>query len=131
MLLSGTVMKLAFGVLLGGRMIPGGTSRIVTDCGFAVENADPVAVATIDTQVPGTAATNGVGRQTPMIEPLGGAAGAVKVTVATPFAPVTTFFADSVPKSAMTPSTSVCRRMGTFGTGLPSGPTEVILMRDV
>src|SRR5436190_4424938 len=115
--LSGTTMKSAFGVLDGGRMTPGGTSRIVTLCVLALEKSVPVADATIETQLPGSGVVSPFDAHVPILVPVGGAAGAVKIAVATPFDPVMIDFADSLPKSAGTPFCTVCNWIGTFDSG--------------
>ena len=74
----------------GGRMTPVGTSRISTSWGFAATKFDPVAVATMVTQLPGS------DLHVPNT-PLGGLGGAVYTTLATPSALVTSARADSLP----------------------------------
>src|SRR5207244_5662629 len=104
----------AVGVDGGGRMTPGGTSRIVTPSGFAASKLVPVGVATISTQLPGKPL------HVPKM-PAVGAGGAVYTTVATPLELVTNVRADSVPKSCPTPFTNMSRRTGCPDFGLPSG----------
>jgi hypothetical protein len=88
--LDGDTLKAAVGVDAGGKITPGGTSRISTDVGFAVSKFDPLAVATIDTQLPARPL------QVPNT-PLVGDGGAVYTTDAVPSPPVTSVRADSVP----------------------------------
>src|SRR5438128_7755110 len=86
---AGENWKLAVGVSGGGRITPGGTSRIWTDSGFAVAKFVDVAVATIETHVPG--------RELHVPNtPFGGLGGAVNTTNAVPSVPVTIIRAESV-----------------------------------
>jgi hypothetical protein len=49
----GVTVNDAVGVDAGGRITPGGTSRIITRSGLAVSKPRPLGVATISTQFPG------------------------------------------------------------------------------
>src|SRR5471032_295338 len=117
----GDIANTAVGAPAGGRITPVGTRRIVTCSGFAVEKLVPVAVATIETQLPGSAL------QVPKA-PFDG--GAVYTTVATPLASVTIERAESVPKSCTTPFKTMSTRSGSAGRPLPSGPIAVTLIED-
>src|SRR6516164_7406284 len=86
----GEMVNCAVGAPAGGRMTPIGTRRMVTVSGFAVVKFVAVAVATIDTQLPGSP------EQVPN-SPLTGLGGAVYTAEATPSLFVTIVRADSVP----------------------------------
>src|SRR5471030_3297034 len=84
---AGEVVNAAVGAPAAGRITPSGTRRISTCSGFSVAMFEPVAVATIATQLPGSELHE-------PNTPLGGAGGAVYTTEATPSLPVTTVRAE-------------------------------------
>jgi hypothetical protein len=86
----GVTVNDAVGAPAGGRITPGGTSRMVTLSGVAVSKPKPEAVATISTQLPGRLL------HVPKI-PAVGLGGAVYTTFATPLESVTIVRADRVP----------------------------------
>src|SRR5262245_40769606 len=102
-------MKLAVGVPAGGRMTPGGTRRMSTDCDTAAWKSDLIGVARIVMTEPAPAAAGG------------GGGGAVYIATARPSDPVTMVREDRVPKSRRTPPTVMSRRTDNPTIPLPLG----------
>jgi len=91
----GVIVNDAVGVDAGGRITPGGTSRIRADCEVAASEdppVPPVVVATMSTHVPGSGGAPHVSNRPPA-----GLGGAVYTVKATPSPSVTRERAESVP----------------------------------
>src|SRR3954471_16187919 len=112
----GVTVNTGVTLLRGGSVVPPGTTRIDTVCAVAFPKSETEGVTTMSTVVAGAGPA--------------GAGGAVKTTVALPFASVTTLRADSRPKSTRTFPTPMSTRIEALRSGWPLASRAVMVTSD-